>query len=181
MPSTDTIERTEEQQPAAAATGPRLAHLERRLVEAFDELWNGFVDPAEAIYDVDGTAWNPVGGGLSGPAASVPFRNEQELAAIRNECRWLAAANEFAINGHENRISYIVGSGHAYRAVAARGGSGDDDLVLAVQLLLDEFVRLNSWQRRQQETRPSTTSSRKRRNTAMTIRPRRSIPPGRPA
>jgi capsid protein len=151
MPSTGTIERTEGQGPAAGQVDPRLTHLERRLLEAFDELWSSFVDPAEAVYDVDGTAWNPLGGGLAGGAASVPFRNEQELAAIRNECRWLAAANEFAINGHENRISYIVGSGHAYRAVAARGGSGDDALVPAVQLVLDEFVRLNSWQRRQQE------------------------------
>jgi capsid protein len=81
----------------------------------------------------------------------VPFRNEQELAAIRNECRALAAENEFAINGHENRISYIVGSGHAYRAVAARGGAADEGLVLAVQRVLDEFVRMNAWQRRQQE------------------------------
>ena len=125
MPSTDTIERTEEQRPAARQVDPRLTHLERRLVEAFDELWSSFVDPAEPVYDVDGTAWNQLGGGLAGNgAASVPFRNEQELAAIRNECRTLAVANEFAINGHENRISYIVGSGHTYRAVAARGGDG---------------------------------------------------------
>ena len=84
-------------------------------------------------------------------AVSVPFRNEQELATIRNECRALAVGNEFAINGHENRISYIVGSGHAYRAVAARDGAADDSLVLAVQLVLDEFLRLNGWQTRQQE------------------------------
>jgi hypothetical protein len=101
MPSNDAIERTEEQEPAAKPIDRRLNHLERRLIEAFDELWSDFVDPAEPVYDVDGTAWNPVGGGLSGGAASVPFRNEQELAAIRNECRWLAAANEFAINGHD--------------------------------------------------------------------------------
>jgi capsid protein len=35
--------------------------------------------------------------------------------------------------------------------VAARGGTDDEALVLAVQLVLDEFVRLNCWQRRQQE------------------------------
>ena len=60
----------------------------------------------------------------------MPFRNEQELAAIRDQCRTLAVANEFAINGHENRISYIVGSGHAYRATATRGGRDDEPLVL---------------------------------------------------
>ena len=152
MPSNDAIERSEEQQPAATPIDRRLNHLERRLIEAFDELWSNFVDPAEPVYDVDGTTWSPLGGGLSGGgAASVPFRNEQELAAIRNECRRLAAANEFAINGHENRISYIVGSGHTYRAVAARGDAADEALLLAVQLVLDDFVRVNCWQRRQQE------------------------------
>jgi capsid protein len=150
MTSTDAIERSEEQEPAARVD-PRLHHLERRLVEAFDELWNSFVDPAEPIYDADGTVWNSLGSGSSHGAAGMPFRNEQELAALRNECRALATGNEFAINGHENRISYIVGSGHAYRAVASRGGDADTSLVLAVQLILDEFVRLNHWQRRQQE------------------------------
>ena len=152
MSSTDTIERVEEQGSAATRTDPRLNCLERRLLEAFDEMWNSFVDPAEPLYDADGTAWNSLAGGLSGGgAASVPFRNEQELAAIRNECRSLAVANEFAINGHENRISYIVGSGHTYRAVAARGQGADDALVLAVQLVLDEFIRINGWHQRQQE------------------------------
>lgn len=151
MSSTDTIERVEEQEPATH-NNPRLHHLERRLTEAFDELWNSFVDPAEPIYDVDGTAWNSLGCGLSGGGTgSMPFRNEQELAAIRNECRSLAVANEFAINGHENRISYIVGSGHTYRAVAARGRDADQALVLDVQLVLDEFIRLNHWRMRQQE------------------------------
>lgn len=152
MSSTDTIQRIDEQKPASLHGDPRLNHLERRLTEAFDELWNSFVDPAEPIYDVDGTAWNQLNAGLPGVAAGMPYRNEQELAAIRNECRTLAAANEFAINGHENRISYIVGSGHAYRAVAARNGNTDQSLIVAVQLVLDEFVRLNHWQRRQQET-----------------------------
>lgn len=152
MLSTDTIQPTDEQESTVPHTDPRLSHLERRLVEAFDEMWNSFVDPAEPVYDVDGTAWNTLNGGLPGNgAASMPFRNEQELAAIRNDCRTLAAANEFAINGHENRISYIVGSGHAYRAVSARGRDTDQSLVLAVQLVVDEFVRLNHWQRRQQE------------------------------
>jgi hypothetical protein len=106
MPSAATIEQSEEQEPVATRTDPRLNHLERRLVEAFDELWNNFVDPAEPVYDADGTAWSSLGGGLSpGGAPSVPFRNEQELATIRNECRSLAVANEFAINGHDYPLS----------------------------------------------------------------------------
>src|SRR5450830_1450819 len=38
-----------------------------------------------------------------------------------------------------------------YRAVPGRGRKTDDALVLAVQLILDEFVRLNQWNQRQQE------------------------------
>ena len=41
---------------------PRIKYLERRLTEAFDQLWDDFVDPAEAVYDVDGTRWNRLGG-----------------------------------------------------------------------------------------------------------------------
>ena len=58
---------------------------------------------------------------FSGRTAGIPFADEQQLAQIRDQCRALAVANEFAINGHENRISYIVGSGHVYRAVAKQG------------------------------------------------------------
>jgi capsid protein len=150
MSSPDTIARVDERESAAPQFDPRLNYLERRLTEAFDELWNSFVDPTEPVCDADGTVWNSLGGLSSGTGVGVPFRNEQELAAIRNECRMLAVANEFAINGHENRISYIVGSGHAYRAVAGHGNA-DQSLLLAVQSVLDEFVRLNHWQRRQQE------------------------------
>ena len=81
----------------------------------------------------------------------MPFADEQQLAQIRDQCRALAVANEFAINGHENRISYIVGSGHAYRAVAGKGPTAAEPLVREVQAVLDEFVRLNHWHQRQQE------------------------------
>lgn len=124
--------------------------LHRRLLEAFDELWNDFVDPAEPYYDADGTRWNAVGGaGIS--AAAVPFRSEQQLADIRSECRMLAVSNEFAINGHENRISYVVGSGHTYRAVPKGQGEPSEQLVADVQNLLDDFVHVNRWHQRQQE------------------------------
>lgn len=130
---------------------PRLKYMERRLAEAFDELWNGFVDPAEAVCDVDGTPWNRLGGGpLAGAAGGIPFADEQQLAQIQDQCRELAVSNEFAINGHENRVSYIVGSGHAYR-VSTRRGHDAEPLVAEVQAVIDEFVRLNRWHQRQQE------------------------------
>ena len=129
---------------------PRLKNLERRLMEAFDQLWDSFVDPAEAMCDSDGAAWNRLSGLAGGAAAGIPFADQQQLAEIRQECRALAVSNEFAINGHENRISYIVGSGHVYRAVSTRGRD-DEATARAVQAVIDEFVRLNRWQQRQQE------------------------------
>ena len=151
MTATTTTERVEEQEPAAPRVDPRLKYLERRLCEAFDELWQSFVDPSEAVFDGDGTAWNRLGGGpLAGPTAAIPFADEQQLAQIRDQCRGLAVANEFAINGHENRISYIVGSGHVYRA-ATKQGPDAEPLVREVQAVIDEFIRLNHWHQRQQE------------------------------
>ena len=50
---------------------PHLARLQRRLAEAFDELWDNFVDPEEPFYDVDGLRWSrrrrrPASGGAGG-------------------------------------------------------------------------------------------------------------------
>jgi capsid protein len=153
MTATTTTEAFEEQEPAADRASPRLKYLERRLLEAFDELWQSFVDPAEAVCDVDGTPWNQLGGGLLGRGSvGMAFADEQQqLAAIRDQCRALSVANEFAINGHENRISYIVGSGHVYRAVARKGQAPGEPLLQDVQSVLDDFVRLNHWHARQQE------------------------------
>lgn len=56
MTATDTTThnaQVELQTPAAFHTSPRLKHLQRRLLEALDELWNGFVDPNEALWDDD--------------------------------------------------------------------------------------------------------------------------------
>ena len=121
MSSTDTTEPVEQQPSDGPRVDPRLKYLERRLIEAFDELWDDFVDPAEAIYDVDGTPWNRLGGGPCRAAAgrhAVRRRAGTGRKSATSAARW-PSANEFAINGHENRISYIVGSGHAYRAVAS--------------------------------------------------------------
>ena len=126
--------------------------LEQHLVEVFEDLWDNFVDPAEAFYDADGTRWSELAGSpLSGSAAGVPFANEGQLREIRDQCRALAAANEFAINGHENRISYVVGSGHAYRVTPRRDGQSGAALAKQVQESVDQFTRLNHWHKRQQE------------------------------
>jgi len=142
---------------AAAATpghpaGRRLSRLEQHLIETFEDLWDNYVDPAEAMVDADGTRWSELGGGrLAGTASGVPFATEQQLREIRDQCRALAASNEFAINGHENRISYVVGSGHAYRVTARAKSEDAAALAREVQGLVDEFVRVNQWHKRQQE------------------------------
>ncbi len=106
MTATTTTEAFEEQEPAAGRASPRLKYLERRLLEAFDELWQSFVDPAEAVCDVDGTPWNQLGGGLLGRGSvGMAFADDQQLAAIREQCRALSVANEFAINGHDYPLS----------------------------------------------------------------------------
>lgn len=126
-------------------------HWENRLQEAFDELYASFVDPAEPFHGDDGERWLPLGWGSSITTTELPFRNEQELAEIRSECRRLATTNEFAINGHENRVSYIVGTGHTYRATPKKGLAVPDRLAAHAQTVLDEFIRENAWHRRQQE------------------------------
>jgi capsid protein len=126
-------------------------NLEDRLLEVFDALWDDFVDPREAFADGE-EWWLPVGSRL-GTAAGIGDAtwNEQSLAELRGQCRRLAATNEFAINGHENRISYIVGPGHSYRATVCKGMTAPPALALEVQKVLDEFERENRWQLRQQE------------------------------
>ena len=125
---------------------------ENRVTEAFDALWDLFVDPREAYLDDAGLMWNSLSvGGHAGPSVSVPFANEQDLAEIRNQVRHFANTNEFAINGIENRVSYLVGTGHVYRACVRKGIEAPAELEAEVQGVIDEFLLVNRWQARQQE------------------------------
>ena len=128
-----------------------LDRLQRRLLEAFDRLWDDFVDPEDALYDESGLRWSLLNTSAGRGGAAAPFATESQLRDVRNQCRALATGNEFAINGHENRISYVVGSGHAYRATANKGQTAPEELLHAVQAVLDEFVKTNKWHQRQQE------------------------------
>ncbi len=132
-----------------------LDRLQQRLTETIDDLYAGFVDPREPYHD-DDTAWLALaarGGSAVDRSAgpSVHLMSEQELAAVRAECRALALQNEFAVNGHENRVSYIVGPGHGYTIAAKRDHQVPPEWVAEVQTLVDDFVRINRWARRQQE------------------------------
>jgi len=128
------------------------SNLESHLLEAFDALWDDFVDPREAYADsIDGW-WLPVGSTSGGSAGNGdgPF-SEQMLGELRAQCRRLAATNEFAINGLENRISYVVGPGHSYRATICKGMDASCDVAMQVQKVIERFVDENRWQLRQQE------------------------------
>lgn len=128
-----------------------LERLHQRLSESIDDLYAGFVDPREPYQD-DDTAWLALAarGGAKVDRGAGPM-SEQEHAAVQAECRALALQNEFAINGHENRVSYIVGPGHTYRVVAKKRREVPPQLVAEVQSLVDDFLRINRWARRQQE------------------------------
>jgi hypothetical protein len=129
---------------------PFLQHLSEedrrfeKLAEAID-LASQVVDPLEAYRDGTET-WLPMGTGMTGAThgrtvgmLNAGFDTELELAMARDEMRYLAANNPYAINAHENRVSYIVGDGHTYD-VAAKGVKGvkggkqtvsDDDVAAA--------------------------------------------------
>jgi hypothetical protein len=121
--------------PPEAYNHHHLDHLQRRLLEAFDTLWDDFVDPEDALYDESGLRWSLLGASAGGPTAAAPFTTESQLRDIRNQCRALATANEFAINGHENQFTrttfrvrrrfraFRPGSGPS-RAGAALPGTG---------------------------------------------------------
>ncbi|HTQ40325.1 MAG TPA: phage portal protein [Pirellulales bacterium] len=139
---------------------PTLDRLEKRLLEAYDDLWDSFVDPREPYSD-DGQWWLPLAeNGATGGSPLLGPANEAQLAEIRRQCRLLALENEFAINGHENRISYIVGSGHSYRATGRKfipdPPTGHTEqtlttLIAQVQSVIDQFIFSNHWHQRQQE------------------------------
>ena len=98
--------------------------------------------------------WIALGGrvGASGTPAGA-FGNEQQLAEIRAQCRALAVTNEFAINGHENRISYIVGSGpHLPGRPPSRAASRPSELGRATSRRCStSSSATNRWHQRQQE------------------------------
>ena len=126
--------------------------LEVALAEAWNDLFAGAVEPDKCLYDVDGTRWLAVDSqGATTPAAQAGITTEQQLATARAQCRSLAVNNEFAINGHENRISYTVGVGHSYRVTLRPNSKADESLPAQVQHVLDEFIEENQWHRRQQE------------------------------
>ncbi|MEM9187450.1 MAG: phage portal protein [Planctomycetota bacterium] len=133
----------------------QLNQLNGRLTEACDALWDSFVDPREPYAGEEGGWWTPVVAGGFEAGRGTPASgsmNEAQLAELRADCRRLAATNEFAINGHENRVSYVVGAGHSYHVTVRKGVEATKGLAMQAQEVLDEFRHENRWHARQQET-----------------------------
>ena len=102
--------------------------------------------------DVDGdAAWSRLIGGTDRPHAGPGAWSEVEWEESLRACRALSVENEFAINGHENRISYLVGRGHVYRVSPRKGCEPSPHLAGLVQSWIDDFQRENEWTRRQRE------------------------------
>lgn len=125
-----------------------------QLLESTMDYLDNYVDPRDALVDDEsGELWKVIGqGGAYSAYEKVNVSTEQDLAEVRKYCRDLAASNPFAINGHENRISYIVGSGHAYTVAAKNGQEVATETLDAIQEIIDAFLKANRWNFRQQET-----------------------------
>lgn len=114
-----------------------------KLLEATD--YTQMIDPRDAYVDDNGEVWAPVGYGTGLNEFGQVYRSEGELDRVRNLCRWFADENEFAINSHENRVSYVVGWGHLYRVASKPGEDVSDNDRQAVQEVVDQFLRINHW------------------------------------
>jgi hypothetical protein len=133
-----------------------LAGLETELAEKVLESINlmaNYVDPSERFRGPDGEFWIPLGGHREGesPTDTSNFTDEDQLTKARDYCRLLARKNPYAINIHENLISYVVGEGHKYTIVAKKDASVSEEAIKQAQEALDAWLEENRWCKRQQE------------------------------
>ena len=105
-----------------------------------------YVSPHEYLYD-DAERWNP----FESSDDAGRLDSEESLEDARQSCRQLALTNEFAICGHENRISYVVGTGHQISVEAAPGSEISPRNLACAQNWIDDFILENDWFARQQE------------------------------
>jgi capsid protein len=131
----------------AVALQTQLWSRHSRLIKEELEILDKVVD-----YRDEMEGWDPISfAGSEGTSIGIAYRNESELAKIRNEGRQLVLLNEFAINAIENRISYVVGTGHNYKVSARKGIEIVPDVLEHVMAVIDRFTVANRWHARQQE------------------------------
>jgi hypothetical protein len=125
-------------------------HREMELRESAADPYANYVDPADAYRDADGT-WMPIGGAGKSNASQSPmdwngFVNEQQLQFARESCRRMFTYSEHVVNGHRNRVHYIIDTGHTYTAAPCDGEKGvDAKAVKETQKWVDEFRKENDW------------------------------------
>ncbi len=129
----------------------QLLHAENEMLRESLECYTRYVDPTDALRGPDGLWWSPIGSSNGSVPEQTFCWSEAQLLEARRVGRQLERSNPFAINGHENRINYIVATGHTYKAVRKPGSQVSDELLRTVQETLDDFVCENRWQQRQQE------------------------------
>jgi len=128
----------------------QLLEARRRVLESTTAYFDQYVDPREAWIDEHGEEWLPLGAG--GPkGGKTKITTPQELDAVRRNCRRLAEENEFAINGHENRVSYVVGPGLTYEFEIPEGSKVSKASKEKAQAWIDEVLDANDWSTREQE------------------------------
>ena len=137
---------------AAAGVAAELHHG-NRLLEASLELFDKLVNPDDDLFDGGGRqVWSKISlQDFTRGAVALAYTDETGLNMVRNHCRHLATENEFAINAHENRVSYIVGAGHVYGVAPKPDEEVDSAVCEEVLAVINEFIRVNQWHRRQQE------------------------------
>jgi len=149
---------------------------ELKLLEATLQ-WDNtdYIDPDDALRDPEtGKMWLEVGDNPAEASISSNIASDDDLRKIREESRKLAVTNEWAICGAENRISYVVGTGHVYTVEPKEGSKlmdqvekeqegdkkdGDTkeaegaatEAIQDLQTIIDEFLKVTKWHQRQQE------------------------------
>ena len=128
----------------------RLRKAETRMLRESLDLFDTFVDPSDAFRGPEGELWTTLTH-ESEESRSAGFHTEAELTTARQICRHLAWTNEFAISAHENRVSYVIGTGHSFRLFPLPDAEVPDSVMARAQGVVDRFLDLNQWNLRQQE------------------------------
>ncbi len=112
---------------------------------ATQDIWKNMVDPDEAIGD----------GWMSLTLSDKKFKfTAEQLTAIRNKSRQLAATNGAAIAALEYRCNHIVGErGMSYQLVPSGGDDTEalQNKINEAMVMWDFFIEENRWGRREKE------------------------------
>ena len=114
---------------------------------------SGRMDPLDKLIGSDSDTWTLINQvGFDSDENCSPFDSADDLKKVRRVCRAFWKEHPNAKCGHENRISYVIGTGHSYSVVAKQGEDIPQERLNDVQDIVDRFCKANNWKRRQAET-----------------------------